>query len=60
LIQRLADEGLACIVISSELPEIVGVCERVIVMREGRIAGELSGKEITEENIMLQAAGVAA
>ncbi|HXH60116.1 MAG TPA: ATP-binding cassette domain-containing protein, partial [Fimbriimonadaceae bacterium] len=60
LIQRLADEGMACIVISSELPEIVGVCERVIVMREGRVMGELTGDEISEENIMLRAAGVAA
>ena len=60
LIQRLADEGLACVVISSELPEIVGVCERVVVMREGRIAGELSGPAITEESVMLLAAGVAA
>jgi ribose transport system ATP-binding protein len=60
LIQRLADEGLACIVISSELPEIVGVCERVVVMREGRMTGELTGGQITEENIMLRAAGVAA
>lgn len=60
LIQRLADAGMACVVISSELPEIVGVCERVVVMREGRVAGELSGAEITEESIMLRAAGVAA
>jgi ribose transport system ATP-binding protein len=60
LIQRLADEGMACVVISSELPEIVGVCERVVVMREGRVTGELGGSEITEEAIMLRAAGVAA
>jgi ribose transport system ATP-binding protein len=60
LIQKLADEGMACIVVSSELPEIVGVCERVVVMREGRLVGELVGNEITEENIMLRAAGVAA
>lgn len=60
LIQRLADEGMACIVISSELPEIVAICERVVVMREGRTVGELTGDDITEENIMLRAAGVAA
>jgi ribose transport system ATP-binding protein len=60
LIQRLADEGMACVVISSELPEIVGVCERVVVVREGRVAGELVGSEITEEAIVLRAAGVAA
>ncbi len=60
LIQRLADAGTAVVVISSELPEVVGVCERVVVMREGRVAGELAGEEVTEENIMLRAAGVAA
>lgn len=60
LIQRLANEGMACVVISSELPEIVGVCERVVVMREGRVAGELVGDEISEEAIVLRAAGVAA
>ena len=60
LIHRLADEGTAIIVISSELPEIIGVCERVVVMREGQTVAELAGSQITEENIMLRAAGVAA
>ena len=40
------------IVISSELEEIVGLCQRVIVMREGRFAGELRGAEISEAAIL--------
>ena len=38
--------------ISSELPEIIGMCDRVLVMREGRLAGEVAGERITQENIM--------
>jgi len=38
--------------ISSELPEIVGVCDRVLVMHEGQILGELSKDEITQDNII--------
>jgi len=39
-------------VISSELPELIGVCDRVLVVREGQISGEVSGEAMTEENIM--------
>ena len=49
---------MACVVISSELPEIIGLCHRTIVMREGRIVGELQGESLTEEAIMRLAAGV--
>jgi ribose transport system ATP-binding protein len=52
IIRRLADEGYAILVISSELLEIVGICDRALVMCEGRIAGELTGSAITEEAIM--------
>ncbi|MGV1760509.1 sugar ABC transporter ATP-binding protein [Rhizobium sp. A22-96] len=54
LIDKLAREGVGVAVISSELPEIIGICDRVIVMREGEIAGEVGGTagEITQENIM--------
>jgi len=49
----LADrEGLAIIMVSSELPEIIGLCDRAIVMREGRITAELPRAELTEEKIM--------
>ena len=40
------------VVISSELPELIGVCDRVIVIREGEISGEVAGDAMTEENIM--------
>ena len=60
LIQKLAGEGLACIVISSEMPEIIGLCHRTLVMREGRLMGELGADQLTEEAIMHLAAGVVA
>jgi ribose transport system ATP-binding protein len=63
IIDELAQKGIGVIVISSELPEIIGTCDRVLVMREGQIEGEVggpSGKPITQENIMALAAGVAA
>ncbi len=60
LIQHLAQEGMACILISSELPEIIGMCHRAIVMREGMIMGELKGASLTEEAVMRLAAGVEA
>ena len=54
LIDDLAKTGIGVIVISSELPEIIGICDRVLVMREGRIAGELGGPSnapISQSNI---------
>ncbi len=63
IIDELAQKGIGVIVISSELPEIIGICDRVLVMREGHIEGEVggpSGKPITQENIMALAAGVRA
>ena len=57
-IRALVDEGISCIFISSELEEVIGVCSRVLVMREGRIAGELENEAITEEAIMKLATGV--
>ncbi|BDN99341.1 hypothetical protein KAM621c_44460 [Citrobacter braakii] len=49
---------MAILMISSELPEVVGMSDRVYVMREGSIAGELNGQSITQENIMTLATGV--
>lgn len=57
-ISELADSGLSVIFISSELEELIGMCGRVLVMKEGRIAGELSGSEISEEEIMYFATGI--
>ena len=51
LIERLAREGRAVIVVSSELPEVIRVSDRVLVMREGRISATLGPGEITEANI---------
>jgi ribose transport system ATP-binding protein len=61
VIQQLADKGMAVVFISSELPEIIGVCKRVIVMREGVVMGEVGGDtgiEVTQQNIMKLATGV--
>lgn len=52
LVEGLAAEGSGILMISSELPEIVGFCDRVYVLRSGTVRGELSGEELTEESIM--------
>ena len=57
-IHSLITQGVSCILISSELEEILGLCTRVLVMREGRITGEMEGRHINEEEIMFSAAGV--
>ena len=58
LINELAAQGKAVLLISSELPEVLGMCDRILVMRVGRLAGELSRAQATEENILARAAGV--
>ncbi|MBD2438902.1 sugar ABC transporter ATP-binding protein [Nostoc sp. FACHB-110] len=60
IISDLAAQGVAILMVSSELPEIVGLSDRVLVMREGELVGELDnspGKEITQEKIMHYATG---
>lgn len=52
LIDELANEGLGIMFISSELPEILGLSDRIYVMQDGRITGELSGAEATEETVL--------
>jgi len=52
IMRELADRGLAILMISSELTEVVGMADRVIVMRQGRVTGELQAKDATEESIM--------
>lgn len=52
LMSQLAKRGVAVIMISSELPEILGMSDRIIVMHEGRIKGELTRKEASQESIM--------
>jgi ABC-type sugar transport system ATPase subunit len=58
LIDDLARAGKAVIVISSELPELIGVSDRILVMYNGRIQGELQGAKATEKNIIEYATGV--
>ena len=57
LMNALAAQGVALIMISSELPEVLGMSDRILVMHEGRITGELSRAEATQEKIMHLATG---
>jgi ribose transport system ATP-binding protein len=57
IIDALAATGVGILVISSELPEIIGIADRVLVMREGAIAGELSGSGLTQRAIIRLATG---
>jgi rhamnose transport system ATP-binding protein len=57
LLTELARSGVAVLMISSELPEVLGVAERVLVMREGRLVAEFSHAEASEESIMAAAMG---
>jgi len=54
-IDHLVRSNKACIVISSELPELIGLADRVLVMRGGRITTELTGAQITEHNVVYAA-----
>jgi len=55
---ELAGQGLAVIMVSSEIPEVLGMSDRVIVMREGRIAAELAGDDLQPETLVRHAAGI--
>ncbi|TJZ91966.1 sugar ABC transporter ATP-binding protein [Paracoccus gahaiensis] len=55
---ELAAQGLAVIMVSSEIPEVLGMSDRIIVMREGRIAGEFAGPAMTPENLIRAAVGI--
>jgi rhamnose transport system ATP-binding protein len=57
IIRRLASEGVAVLVISSDLPEVLALADRVLVMREGRQAGILPIAEATQERVIALAAG---
>jgi ABC-type sugar transport system ATPase subunit len=59
LMHKMVQQGMAIIMISSELTEILGMSDRIIVMREGKMMGELSREEATEEKIMAYATGSA-
>ena len=59
LMNELIDQGISIVMISSELPEIIGMSDRIYIMYEGKIRGELNSgvDEITQENILYYAAG---
>jgi len=57
LLDELAGQGVAVLMISSELPEVLRVADRIIVMREGRLVAELAHAEATEEKIVAAATG---
>jgi len=57
LIQRLANEGRAVIVVSSELMELIGICHRIVVMRAGRVQATLAAEQLTEEVLIAHATG---
>ena len=57
-IERLAAAGKSIIIVSSEMAEVIGLSHRVVVMRAGRIVGELQGEAITEEAIVLRQMGL--
>ncbi len=52
ILRDLARSGVGIVMISSELPELIGLCDRVLVIREGEISGEVTGDAMTEENMM--------
>ncbi|MBV9673949.1 MAG: sugar ABC transporter ATP-binding protein [Verrucomicrobia bacterium] len=52
LLRELAGNGTAVVVVSSELPEVISLCDRIITVKEGRITGEVPGSEATEEKLM--------
>ncbi|HNW46636.1 MAG TPA: sugar ABC transporter ATP-binding protein [Thermotogota bacterium] len=57
-IHSLVEGGLSCVLISSEMEEVIGMSNRVVVMKEGRITGILTGDQINEEEIMFYATGL--
>ena len=58
LLRQLVNEGMGIILISSELPEIIGMCDRVVIMHEGIISGEIDSKELSERKIIQLASGI--
>ena len=57
MLRRLCDEGVGVILISSEMPEVMGMSDEVIVMHEGKCMGRVYQDEITENNLIMMASG---
>lgn len=58
LLRDLAHQGIGVVLISSEMPELIGMCDRIIVMHEGRISGTVSKQDVTETNLIHLASGI--
>ena len=58
VIGRLADSGIAVLLISSDLPEVLGMSDRILVMREGRLVGRFDRAEASEERLLASASGL--
>jgi ABC-type sugar transport system ATPase subunit len=52
IVRRVAAEGAACLVVSSDLPEVLALADRILVMREGRLQGEIAAADASEERVM--------
>jgi ribose transport system ATP-binding protein len=59
LLRELADRGVSILMVSSELPEVIGMSDRVLVMKDGVFTGELSQESMTPESVMRYATGLA-
>ena len=57
VINGLTEKGLAVILVSSELPELIGMSDRIVMMRDGRVMGEFSRAEATQERLIAAALG---
>jgi ABC-type sugar transport system ATPase subunit len=57
LLREYADAGNGVIMVSSEMPELIGLCDRIIVLHEGKLAGEVSGETATERELIHLAMG---
>jgi ABC-type sugar transport system ATPase subunit len=57
ILNQLAARGIAILIVSSELPELIGQCDRMLAMHQGRITGEYSRQEASEERILASAMG---
>jgi ribose transport system ATP-binding protein len=57
LLREYANAGNGVIVVSSEMPELIGLCDRILVLHEGRLAGEVEGRTATEQELIHLATG---
>jgi D-xylose transport system ATP-binding protein len=58
LINRLTEAGKAVVLVSSELPELMGMSDRILMLHEGRVGGEFSRQEATQEKLLAAAMGL--